>query len=604
MFSVEVKNEHHLLKSNTEFNFENFSVLTGPNGSGKSTLLTEIYKCSRSQSPGVLKVAELSRAPFVQLIRSGDLRLIDSSENTTIANSRIESQRKAILKYRDDYLKLNSKMSFELFCVNQGVKHIYDAMSDVLANTGVELEDVGVHHIKTIFTPSRHQENMFDIKLAVMFAEYYKMREMNSVREYQASRGKLVEFYTEGEFADLHGPAPWDLVNEAFKASDVKYRFDPPANTIDILNPSERISVVLRNSETNQEVPVLALSSGEQVILALVMCLYTDRIYGKPDIVLLDEPDASLHPDFSELLVKVLKETLVDKLGIRALMTTHSPSTVALCPDDALFEMQDGVPTKTSKHRALWTLTKNIPHLRVSYESRRQVFVEGGDVPLYQKLFDSLSYDFDLDYQAVFLQPKDGKTNCTDVIKLVSSLNESGGDLARGIIDYDGGAQAKEIGGKDYLSFLGGSRYSIENYILEPIYVMLALFIKSKGGRHCQMKNAGISSLKYNRGIRELSSEQLQQMINYVVTKVGWTIDGATKIKTKLLSGDVVYYPPEFFEMRGHDYEELLRDSLDETVCLHHKQKGTRFMTSVLEVIEEYPEFLPEEILETFQGLK
>ncbi|HGL4257195.1 TPA: AAA family ATPase [Burkholderia dolosa] len=32
-----------------------------------------------------------------------------------------------------------------------------------------------------------------------------------------------------------------------------------------------------------------------------------------PDLLLLDEPDASLHPEFSKLIVETLKETIVKK---------------------------------------------------------------------------------------------------------------------------------------------------------------------------------------------------------------------------------------------------------------------------------------------------
>lgn len=52
--------------------------------------------------------------------------------------------------------------------------------------------------------------------------------------------------------------------------------------------------------------------------------------------------DAHLHPSMTVQFLDVISEVLVRKHGVRVIMTTHSPSTVALAPEGAIFQMERG----------------------------------------------------------------------------------------------------------------------------------------------------------------------------------------------------------------------------------------------------------------------
>ena len=77
-------------------------------------------------------------------------------------------------------------------------------------------------------------------------------------------------------------------------------------------------------------------------------------------LLLLDEPDAHLHPALTRTFLQVMLSELVEKHGVRIIMSTHSASTAALAPDSSLFMMCRQTPRirqATSRWEALGQLT-------------------------------------------------------------------------------------------------------------------------------------------------------------------------------------------------------------------------------------------------------
>ena len=69
------------------------------------------------------------------------------------------------------------------------------------------------------------------------------------------------------------------------------------------------------------------MSSGEKVLISLVFYLYSSQEKNVfPKLLLLDEPNAHLHPTMTQQFLNVVKNVLVDKFNVRVIMTTHSPS--------------------------------------------------------------------------------------------------------------------------------------------------------------------------------------------------------------------------------------------------------------------------------------
>jgi len=73
-----------------------------------------------------------------------------------------------------------------------------------------------------------------------------------------------------------------------------------------------------------------------------VIQIFAYLIYFRPVLLLVDEPDAHLHPTAQERLVRVLAEA-VENFGTQVILTTHSPSIVRALPSNArVVWMKDG----------------------------------------------------------------------------------------------------------------------------------------------------------------------------------------------------------------------------------------------------------------------
>lgn len=74
-----------------------------------------------------------------------------------------------------------------------------------------------------------------------------------------------------------------------------------------------------------------------------VIQIFAYLIYFRPVLLLVDEPDAHLHPTAQEHLVGVLAKA-AKHFGTQVILTTHSPSVVRALPNDAhVIWMKDGV---------------------------------------------------------------------------------------------------------------------------------------------------------------------------------------------------------------------------------------------------------------------
>ncbi len=82
----------------------------------------------------------------------------------------------------------------------------------------------------------------------------------------------------------------------------------------------------------------------------MALCLFkgkSDNIF--PKLLLLDEVDATLHPTMIENLLHVIKNFLITK-GTKVILATHSPTTIALSPEESLFIVNKEGTNRIEKH--------------------------------------------------------------------------------------------------------------------------------------------------------------------------------------------------------------------------------------------------------------
>lgn len=339
----------------------------------------------------------------------------------------------------------------------------------------------------TIKDSSVDRNDLFDSKIEMVFYNYAKRREKNNYCFYKKSKGEENDSVSPEEFLTSNRP-PWDIINEILTRHRIDFYFNPYEE--DDYNPDANFKLKIVSNSTYTELDFEELSSGEQVIIGLILKMFTSEHYKEnlsfPDLIILDEPDAHLHPEMSQLLIEVLHETFVEILKIKVLISTHSATTVALSPSDNIFKLTNGPTTsikKISKDDALKLLTSFIPTLTIDYKNQRQIFAESyTDVNYYQTIYNKYISDnkpgTELYHDLYFMAYGTGKGNRGQVYKTVVELRERGNLTCFGLVDWDN--KGPEI--ETEFVYIHGfeERYTVENFIFDPFYIYSLLLEKGR----------------------------------------------------------------------------------------------------------------------------
>lgn len=207
---------------------------------------------------------------------------------------------------------------------------------------------------------------------------------------------------------------PYQTINRIFR----QYGFD----YFDMLNPfpnNGKLNGEIRfKGKDGEEVDYNSLSSGEQAIVQFVIWSYGQDFRGnRLNTMVLDEPDAHLHPSMCKMMVEIFSEMSAKKEvgggGIRIIITTHSPSTVAFTPEGSLFVMQREADNKrvirqTTTENAveilsdgIFTFSRAMSNFTLLSSSPKQnlVFVEGKtDVKHFTRAMQVLGYNLDVEF--------------------------------------------------------------------------------------------------------------------------------------------------------------------------------------------------------------
>ena len=235
----------------------------------------------------------------------------------------------------------------------------------------------------------------------------------------------------------------------------------------------------LKNPITDESIDPDDLSSGEKLFLYFISAFIKikDPINKKPSILLLDEPDATLHPEMIKTFIVLLK-THIREAQVNIIMTTHSPTTVALCEDnDNIFlinnkKIDDIVLKKITKEDAVQQLMVGITNVLL-IKNMRQVFTESDyDAKYYKTIFQILkNHEFlpinsSLNFISSGTEQNGGDTGCCDRVKsLTQQLVKAGNTTVYGIIDWD--LKNNDIPESQVYVIGHDSRYTKENYMYD-----------------------------------------------------------------------------------------------------------------------------------------
>jgi len=239
-------------------------VIAGINGSGKTTLLEYIFKDNF-----------LNIGPFYAE-NSNYIEFIDNNKIKTLNN---EARKKK--KEIDDYLKKISE--------KDGIAGIsYD-------DNGLFLYDID----KYIMYIKAMDNDIKDIKKSIL--EYYrkKSRDLDS----HSKALKEIQSFFKNIF---------DSLGLSFNIEDID----------DIVQNQEKVIFKNKMGET---LPIESLSTGEKTLLSKVLYLYLKEI--KDSVILIDEPELSLHPAWQNRVLK-LYENFAKENNCQIIIATHSPHII------------------------------------------------------------------------------------------------------------------------------------------------------------------------------------------------------------------------------------------------------------------------------------
>ena len=419
-----------------------FAVITGVNGVGKSQLL-EVIKGwgdrpnSRGAIPAIVREISsssgtenlifsenttqrgLSLNGLIEYVMNNDQRLLalrNLDQDISNYQRHISGCRQQCVQATDKVDKLqlenkisnyeeqirnlqNQKLNVNIYAYDEELKRIARKLSKKVDElTEGEIRKLAIDNFESLTTVDEltrfiSNENQRYMKRVTYFAENHKREEEELL---------------------VAQERPFQTINRIFR----QYGFD----YFDMLNPfpiDGKLNGEIRfKGKGGEIVDYNSLSSGEQAIVQFVIWSYGQDFRGnRLNTMVLDEPDAHLHPSMCKMMVEIFSEMSAKKEigggGIRIIITTHSPSTVAFTPEGSLFVMQREADNKrvikpsTSEDAVeilsdgIFTFSRAMSSFTLLSESPKHnfVFVEGKtDVRHFKKAMQVLGYDLDVEF--------------------------------------------------------------------------------------------------------------------------------------------------------------------------------------------------------------
>ena len=482
--------------------------------------------------------------------------------------------------------------------MNTALASFFLGISEVSRRTGkpayqvteTDVSEVGAYGAFQIFTPP----------VAQIFSSYRDRRADNDLAKQESDRGGQTYHLSEVEFLAEFGPPPWDEITKILQAMGLPYRAKAPS-----YRPDVPVSFRLERTEGGTEIGFNDLSSGQRVLARFALSIFSyDPLRTRltiPKLLLLDEMDNSLHPAMVANWMAMVENELVKERGVKCILTTHSPTTVALAPQGSLYEMVEGKPgpQKIDKQAAINRLTTGIPTLSIDFSGRRQVFVEADtDARSYQALHDFMKTPLQLPRNLSFISAGfkdkdklDRGTGCAAVRRLTETLASRGSTSVFGIVDWDNKnnpeSRTRVVGHSTY--------YALDNILLDPLLIGALLLSHKQSIPGIDHTFVSIGSLDLN-GLAAIVE---------AVTRIMVFPDGIdiTPVKSIYQDGIELYVPKVFQAMRGHDLEDVVAASNGRLRGFHKRGAGELTFAIVDDVIRQHPQLCPKALSDLFIDL-
>lgn len=643
---IEFINEYLSISNFDSYEIPEFTLITGLNGSGKTHLLiaiekgfiqtnfkiksdnyniTKVYYNYKTLEPNKIEVANSSNlVPYQAILAS-----ITEAKNNLLIYIKNQIFKSNNIIFSDDYLdhitlelntnilelgididrlnNMNNSIKKQLSQLTLMIRLDYRHQLDLSLLSDSEL--LNLEHGKIINLPVTNKaDSLFSQSFSKSFLQYHELVKLNKLVELDHSKGYTDKPLTEEEFINSHGNPPWEIANELFKDAGLDFYLTHPEKYTTVT-----FSPQLKKISNNKNVSIDTLSSGEKILMSIAICLLhsedTRNVITLPKLLLLDEIDASLHPQMSKQLLNVVINNIVKKQGINVIMTTHSPSTVALAPEESIYvkHSEDPKLQKSSKDEAINILTSGIPTLSININSRKNIFVESKhDEFRYSYIYNQLKSIFESPFSLNFIamgskksSGEDIDSGCGRVIKMVDTLRSAGNNNIYGLIDWDTEPSRTS---SNHIQVLGyGKWHSIENCILDPLILLLYLLSRSPGLANEYIQDNRIhynNLLTSDIAIIQSSVNRLQSRI--LETHISNEVDDG--IEFKYAGGIKLLISKRYAHYRGHNLGDLVTEKISS--LNNYKDNIDNLLKDIItKIFLEHDKAIPVDIIEDFKQL-
>lgn len=590
MIKIVIKNKYKSIDV-CEFELPDFSVLTGLNGSGKTHLLEAIANNTISDVyVNGIKISYVRYIPFNGL--NSDIKEeCDPDVITRWIKSIADPFRTSLESLKERGVELTESNLIN----SSGDMSFKFIIKKVLQKIGKKIEDITDDDFSNYFDVSMIAHNdFFTAQFALIFKNYHRLFIENELKIFYKSKGIPIESdgLSNDDFIQRNGIAPWDFVNNILAEIDVPYIVNSPIRT----RAESNFKLRLINQNNGIEISSQDLSTGEKVLMSLALAIYNSSgIDNKPELLLIDEPDAALHPSMSRKMISILNNHIVKVSKIPSVITSHSPTTIISSEGISIYQMEKGnsIPNKIPVQKAVELLSSDIPFLKISNDKRRQVFVESKYDVIYYELLTNILVTIDkIESEPIYLPARTSNgSNCTDVIEVVNNLFVNGNEQIYGIIDWDNNNESK-----DRIIVLGeNERYSIENYLLDPLMMGLLFIREAK----IPISEFGVETISKYSEIGSLHPGEAQIIIDKVLKDLGLFSDNV--IEYELYKNWKLNVSSEFNIFQGHELENLYKRKYP---FLNIYQREDSLKKDVIQkIINDFPEFVPKRIFDTIKKI-
>lgn len=600
---IKIVQDYKSVPAGTECELPLFTILTGENGSGK----THLFEAISNNNHGHIFVNGI-QLNAISYIGFGALNpQVDQQCDPTQISQRVRQIWQELSKGQQRPKSNHNISSPEQDPALARIrnKQHRDALVSISKQTGIlpsQLTEDDISDNMSMMSLSGN--NLFNTQFALIFKSYhvrYLDNKLNKV--YQEEGVEDAPSYLDDEaFTKRYGEAPWEFVNSILHRLCLPYKVTNPMGT----KRDTTFNFKLTHKDSGINISTNDLSTGEKTLMSLALAIYNSTSIGdRAEILILDEPDAPLHPSMSKMMLEIVEEEIVKKHGIPVLLSTHSPTTIACAPANALYKISslEKAPVQCNLQDSMRILTYGIPNLRVSTEHRRQVFVEHNyDVIYFESLFDIVSRKVQFTTTPQFLPPHNlNGSNCDAVLEITRKLRDMGNDQVYGLIDWD-----CKNSPEDQVVILGlGNRYAIENYIFEPHFLGLYLVYK----KFVAPNDIGLDNCNsYLDVTQKISSDtnSLQKIIDSVESRISWGTDDNSTIESTTIDGTVLRVRKDICSIKGHLLEELCKEAWPRLNSIRGNNDGDSALKKdiINTVINDFPGLLSQDIVNTFSELK